>query len=167
VTTGEQPRKRQQRSGYKETPYGDGTYCNIQGGSGSCGYPGATSTDQIQAGGSGGFTAVIGLGVATDFGPVRSTDGACAIMRNICLVGGPIAGYSADLTILNVSAGSPSDGWSISLINKAAIPIGGYSLSTGYGSDGISLQGGRSFGPIYGWGAKACIQQKISSCTGN
>jgi hypothetical protein len=148
-------------------PFEDRSFCNLIGSDGSCGFPGATSTRETQAGGSGGFTAAIGLGTATDIGPVRSTDGACAIMQSICLVGGPIAGYSADLTILNVSAGTPSDGWSFSLINKAAIPIGGYSLSPGYGSDGLSFQAARSFGAIYGWGAKVCIQQKVSSCTGN
>jgi hypothetical protein len=160
-------REAMQRAGYVETSYPDGTYCNIQGGSGACGHPGAVSTEATQAGGSVGFTAVIGLGVATDVGPVRSTNGSCAVMQNVCFVGGPIAGYSADLTVLNVSAGSPSDGWSISLINKAAIPIGGYSLSSGYGSDGLTVQAGRSFGPIFGWGVKACAQQKVSSCTVN
>ena len=107
---------------------------------------------------------MIGLGVATDVGPVRSTGGACAIMNNICLVGGPMAGYSGDLTVLNVSAGNPSDGWSVGLINKAAIPIGGYSISPSYGSDGLALQVGRSFGTIYGSGAKICRQEKVASC---
>jgi RHS repeat-associated protein len=36
-----------QRAGYAETSYPDGTYCNVQGGSGACGFPGATSERPI------------------------------------------------------------------------------------------------------------------------
>jgi hypothetical protein len=68
------------------------------------------------------------------------------------------------LVVLNVSAGSPSDGWTVSIVGKAAIPIAGFTVAPGYGSDGASLQMGRSFGVIYGWGVKACVQQKIASC---
>jgi RHS repeat-associated protein len=152
-------RQRLQSAGYAETSYSDGSYCNIQGGNGSCGHAGAVSNDQTQAGASGGFTAAALLGASMDVGPVKSTDGSCAVMRNVCVIGGPIFGATIDTTLLNVSAGSPSDGWSISFINKAAIPVGGYSIAPGYGSDGLTLQAGRSFGTMLGWGVKACIQK--------
>ena len=72
---------------------------------------------------------------------------------------------SFDLTVLNVTAGSPSPGWSIGLINKAAIPVvGGYTISPSYGSDGWAVQAGRSFGAIYGSAAKLCVQTKVSGC---
>lgn len=63
-------------------------------------------------------------------------------------------GYSADLTVLNISAGSPGSGWSASLIEKWAIPAGGFSITSGYGSDGVSLQVRCSFGAIAGWGSE-------------
>ena len=160
-------RQRLQSAGYAETSYSDGSYCNIQGGNGSCGHAGAVSNDQTQAGASGGFTAAALLGASMDVGPVKSTDGSCAVMRNVCVIGGPIFGATVDTTLLNVSAGSPSDGWSISFINKAAIPVGGYSIAPGYGSDGLTLQAGRSFGTMLGWGVKTCIQTKGGSCAGN
>ena len=155
------------RAAYKETAYPDGTYCNIQGTSGACGHPlGSVPSESMQAGVSGGFTAAFGLGAAYDVGPVRSTNGMCAVMQNVCLVAGPIAGYSVDMTVLNVSSGNPSNGWSASLIDKWAVPIGGFSVAPGYGSDGLTVQAGRSFGVIGGWGAKFCIQEKVGSCGG-
>ena len=141
--------------GYKAKIYSDRTHCNIQGRP-ECGYPGAVgSRHQLQAGASGGYTAANGMGVATDIGPVRSTNGACAVMMSTCLVGGPIAGYSGELTVLSISAGSPSSGWSVGLIKKAATPIGGCSVSLSFGSDGVGLQAGHSF-------TKVCAQEKVA-----
>lgn len=94
------------------------------------------------------------------------TDGIRAVMHNTCFVAGPIAGVSADLMVLNVTAGSPIPGWSVGLINKAAIPVvGGYTISASYGSDGLAVQCGRSFGAIYGSAAKLCVQTKMSGCS--
>jgi hypothetical protein len=73
------------------------------------------------------MTAALGFGVAMDVSPVRATVGVCAVMQNTCFVAGPITGVSGDLTVLNVSAGSPNPGWSVGLINKADVPVvGGY-----------------------------------------
>jgi RHS repeat-associated protein len=154
----------QQRAGYKETSYSDGTYCNIQG-SPACGSPsGAGSAGDSQEGPSVGFTAAIGVGVSTDTALMISTNGSCAVIQTSCVLAGPIAGITRDVTFLNISSGTPGDGWSVGFVNKYALPVGGSSISGGYGSDGASLQVGRSFGTIYGSAVKACTQRTIGGC---
>lgn len=157
-------REAMQRAGYKETGYPDGTYCNIQGAP-ACGSPGGVgSAGDTQAGPSGGWTAAIGVGVSIDIAPMVSTNGSCAVMQSSCVLAGPIAGYTVDATLFNISAGSPSDGWSVGMVNKYAVPIGGLSISPGYGGDGASLQVGRSFGTIADSAGKICVQKKIGGC---
>lgn len=81
------------------------------------------------------------------------------------MVGGPIAGYSADPMILSVSEGSPSSGWWFSLINKAAVSLVGYSIALGYGSDDFGLQVGKSWG-ICGWGQRSVFKRRLAHALG-
>lgn len=87
-----------------------------------------SSAVDIQAGMSVGGTAVHVFGVAGDIGPVRGTDGTCAIMMNQCFIAGPMIAYTFDTTLINVSAGSPGPGWSLSLLDKASVPVFGGGL---------------------------------------
>ena len=154
-----------QRAGYKETKYDDGSYCNIQGGSGACGMPGGKggSSDPMQGSFSAGGTGIIGIGNSADIGPVRSMNGQCAIMQNNCLLIGPMAAASIDANV-SISQGTPSDGWSLSVVGKANTPVTGFSASLGYGRDGWQGQGGYSKGVGGGVAGKLCIQTKIANC---
>ncbi|MGE6339270.1 RHS repeat-associated core domain-containing protein [Acidovorax sp. NPDC077664] len=121
--------------------------------------------ENVQAGTSVGVTGVLGVGSSADIGPVGATDGSCALMQNNCVIVGPMVAATVDVTVLNVSAGTPSDGWNVSLLGKLSAPIlGGVSASGAYGSDGVQGQVGYSAGPAVGAAVKFCSQVKVSDC---
>jgi hypothetical protein len=151
--------QRLKNSGYKESRDSDGKYYNIQ-----TGKPYTGESGDVQGGMSLGFTAVAGGGGSIDTGPVKSSNGQCAIMQTTCGIVGPIAGYTIDATIINYSGGSPSDGWNISVLGKLSIPIFGLSAAPGFGSDGFSFQLSRSWGKAAGVGLKVCTQQVVGKC---
>jgi hypothetical protein len=157
-------REAMQRAGYVETSYSDGTYCNIQGGSGACGHPGATTDSASQAGASAGWSAGVGLGASYELAALKGTNGQSCLIQSICLLAGPFAGYSFDVGGA-LSSGTPGPGWQAGLFGKAATPLLGFDLSATYGSDGPGLQLGKSFGYMLGGGAKVCVQSKVS-CSG-
>ncbi len=158
-------RDRLRRAGYAETPYDDGTYCNIQSaGGGACGFPGASGDSSSQAGGSAGWSAGIGLGASYELAGMRGSNGQACLIQSHCVLAGPFAGYAADFGGA-LSSGSPGPGLQVGVFGKAAFPLLGFELAATYGSDGAGLQLGKSFGQMYGGGVKVCVQSTVS-CSG-
>jgi RHS repeat-associated protein len=158
-------RDRSRRAGYAETPYDDGTYCNIQSaGGGVCGFPGGSADSSSQAGGSAGWSAGIGLGASYELAGMRGTNGQACLIQSHCVLAGPFAGYAADFGGA-LSSGSPGPGLQLGVFGKAAFPLLGFELAATYGSDGAGLQLGKSFGQMYGGGVKVCVQSTVS-CSG-
>lgn len=53
---------------------------------------------------------------------------------------------------------------SVGVFGKLSIPLVGISGTVNYGSDGLGVQAGRSFGPGAGAAIKMCVADRVRGC---
>ena len=111
-------RQKMQSAGYAETgPYSDGSYCNIQGSSGSCGYPGSTRADHLPMTLQLGVTGQAGgwvFGASQEFGVAIPTSlNDICIYAQTCVIVGPQSVLSASGAV-SLGQGAPSSGSQVS-----------------------------------------------------